>query len=63
MQPSYQEKRPICRTVFRPVLTKIPSLLEDLQGLPPWNWCDRCGGEVYDPEKTICKTCLEDLED
>ena len=30
---------------------------EDVQGDIPWNWCDRCGCEVFTPAARLCLGC------
>ena len=54
----YQKKREIKRTVFRGVVLWP----EDLQALPPWGWCVRCGAEVYRPGKECCRRCEKEIQ-
>ena len=53
----YQKKREIKRTVFRGVVLWP----EELQALPPWGWCDRCGAEVYTPGDALCRRCKKEF--
>lgn len=48
----YQNNRPI----NRPVLLVHPWWQTDLQALPPWGWCPRCGAEIY-AVATVCNRC------
>ena len=41
------------RTLLRPVVT----VGRDLQSLPPWGWCERCGKEVYRKQEVLCDKC------
>lgn len=55
----YQKKREIKRTVFRGVVL-WPT---DLQALPPWGWCDRCGAEVYTPVMRFAEDVRKNLQE
>lgn len=55
----YKSKRVICWTI-RPVLLRRPLGRMDIQALPPYAWCQRCGGEVYEPGKDLCGGCERD---
>lgn len=49
------------RTINRTVLKFRPWWQVDWQSLPPYHWCDRCGGEVYIPHKTLCRRCSKEV--
>lgn len=46
-------------TIRRTVLRRWPVGLVDVQSLPPWGWCPRCGGEVYRRGAEVCGRCEE----
>lgn len=46
----------ICGTI-PPVLLRRPWGLVDIQSLPPWAWCEKCGREVYRVGESLCETC------
>ena len=43
--------------INRPVLHRWPWWQTDIQALPPYSWCARCGGEVYSPTAVCCLRC------
>ena len=62
MPIEYNKNREISGTIKRPVLLRIPRWWEDRETLPPDHWCDRCGGEVYRPGQTLCRSCIEEMK-
>ena len=52
MKP-YQKYSPI----NRPVLSHMPWWQVDVQSLPPYAWCEKCGAEVYVPYARFCPRC------
>ena len=51
------EKIGVISWTIRPVLLRRPLGRHDLQALPPYSWCDRCGREVYGPGENLCGEC------
>ena len=47
----------IKRTVSRPVYRGV--LFGDVQSLPPRDWCEMCGAEVYRAGQRLCRRCGE----
>ena len=33
------------------------TLGQDVQALPPFSWCERCGKEVYRKQQVLCDKC------
>lgn len=56
----YIEFGTIKRTVNRPVYRGV--LRGDIQSLPPRDWCECCGAEVYRAEESLCRRCQENGE-
>ena len=52
----YEKIGVICWTI-RPVLIRKPWGIVDIQALPPYNWCSRCGKEVYERGRDFCLEC------
>ncbi len=48
-------------TINRTVLLWRPMGLVDWNGLPPWGWCVRCGGEVFVRGRRLCHRCGREL--
>ncbi len=48
-------------TINRTVLRRRPVGLVDWNGLPPWGWCERCGGEVFQWGRCLCHRCQREL--
>ena len=44
----------------RPISCRVLMPWDDPQAQVPAFWCERCGGEIYEPEESFCVSCRKE---